>query len=307
MAGKKYALGVDMGGTLTKFGLVDDKGNILREGVLPTTGFSTPQEFVHGLSLHLQSFIDEVGKENLLGLGIGAPNANFHTGEIDRAANLPWKTLIPLRQMMIDALSLHTVVTNDAKAAAWGEMHFGAAKNLKDFMVITLGTGLGSGIVANGQIIYGHDGLAGEVGHIIAKPDGRPCGCGRRGCLETYASVTGIMITAREVAQQNGIAPFTTPEAITQAAMEGNPVANEIFKRTGLYLGTILANVTAVTSPEAIIFFGGLANARDFLLVPTQKAYEDHLLFIYKNKTKFLVSQLMNRNAAILGAAALVF
>lgn len=310
MNDKKYAIGVDIGGTYTKFALVDEDGNISREQRIRTDSFATPEEFVNGLCLHLQSILDQhKARSPIRGIGIGAPSANYHTGVINGSANLPWRTFIPLRDMVAaQMVGMHTVVTNDAKAAALGEMQFGVAKGMKDFMVITLGTGIGSGIVANGQVIYGHDGMAGEVGHIIAKPNGRPCGCGRKGCLETYASATGILVTAQKIMLANKLTPFETSQEITDAAMMGNPMAMEIFNQTGKVLGKILAHVHTVISPEAIIFFGGLANAREYLLVPTQKAFEEELLFIYKErKPQFLISALQHKNAAILGAAALVF
>ncbi|WP_129019877.1 ROK family protein [Edaphocola flava] len=310
MNDKKYAIGVDIGGTYTKFALVDEAGNITREQRIRTDSFPTPEDFVQGLCLHLQSILDQHNERSpIRGIGIGAPSANYHTGVINGSANLPWRTYIPLRDMVAaQMVGMHTVVTNDAKAAALGEMQFGVAKGMKDFMVITLGTGIGSGIVSNGQLIYGHDGMAGEVGHIIAKPNGRPCGCGRKGCLETYASATGILVTAQKIMLANRLIPFETSQEITDAAMMGNPMAMEIFNQTGKVLGKILAHVHTVISPEAIIFFGGLANAREYLLVPTQKAFEEELLFVYKErKPQFLVSALQHKNAAILGAAALVF
>ncbi|RQO32481.1 glucokinase [Taibaiella sp. KBW10] len=309
MSHKKYAIGVDMGGTYTKFGLVDDQGTITRAQQIRTDSYRSPEDFVAALSLHLQSIVDYHDQDHTItGIGIGAPNANYHTGTIDRAANLPWRTYIPLRDMVASAMNIKTVITNDAKAAALGEMQFGVAKGMKDFIVVTLGTGIGSGIVSNGQLIYGHDGMAGEVGHIIAKPNGRPCGCGRKGCLETYASATGILNTAQKIMLANNLVPFENSQAITDAAMMGNPMALEIFNQTGKVLGKVLAHVHTVISPEAIIFFGGLANARDYLLVPTQKAFEEELLFVYKErKPQFLISALQHRNAAILGAAALVF
>ncbi|MNS11869.1 Glucokinase [compost metagenome] len=310
MNDKKYAIGVDIGGTYTKFALVDEAGNITREQRIRTDSFPTPEDFVQGLCLHLQSILDQHKERSpIRGIGIGAPSANYHTGVINGSANLPWRTYIPLRDMVAaQMVGMHTVVTNDAKAAALGEMQFGVAKGMKDFMVITLGTGIGSGIVSNGQLIYGHDGMAGEVGHIIAKPNGRPCGCGRKGCLETYASATGILVTAQKIMLANKLIPFETSQEITDAAMMGNPMAMEIFNQTGKVLGKILAHVHTVISPEAIIFFGGLANAREYLLVPTQKAFEEELLFVYKErKPQFLVSALQHKNAAILGAAALVF
>lgn len=306
MLKKKYAVGVDLGGSFTKMGLVDEQGNVSMEKVIATTDFNTPQDFVDDLSLHIQLIIGAAPGE-VVGVGIGAPNANHSTRSIDRAANLPWKTFIPLGNMLEEKVDAPVSLTNDAKAAAYGEMCFGKAQGMKDFIVLTLGTGIGSGIVSNGQLIYGHDGFAGELGHIVAKPNGRPCGCGRKGCLETYASATGILNTAQKIMIANGLTPFQSSQEITDAAMMGNPMALEVFNQTGKVLGKVLAHVHTVLSPEAYIFFGGLANAGDFLLVPTRKSFEDELLFVYKEtKPQFMISALQTKNAAVLGAAAMV-
>lgn len=306
MAKKKYAIGVDMGASFTKMGLVDNDGNLLTSATLTTTAYKTVQDFVAELCMQIQLFAAAAPGE-VLGVGLGAPNANFLTGAIDNSANLPWKEYIPLRDLLMEQLEFNVAVTNDAKAAAKGEMLFGNAKGMKNFILITLGTGVGSGIVVNGEIVYGHDGLAGELGHIIAKPNGRPCGCGRRGCLETYTSATGILLTAQKIMLANGLIPFQSSKEITEAAMIGNPIALEVFNQTGKVLGKLLAHVHTVISPEAIIFFGGLANAKDFLLVPTRKAFEEELLFVYKKSMpKLILSGLQDKNAAILGAAAMV-
>lgn len=307
MAKKKYAIGVDMGASFTKIGLVDELGNLSMDSTLNTTDFKTAQDFVNTLSLQVQLIVG-AAPGTVVGVGIGAPNGNYKTGAINSSANLPWKEYIPLREMLMEQVDVPVLVTNDANAAAKGELLFGKAKGMKNFILLTLGTGVGSGIVANGELLCGHDGLAGELGHIIAKPNGRPCGCGRKGCLETYASATGILNTAQKIMMANGLIPFQTSRAITEAAMMGNPMALEVFNQTGKVLGKVLAHVHTVLSPEAIIFFGGLANARDFLLVPTRKAFEDELLFIYKeNKPELMISGLQHKNAAILGAAAMVF
>jgi glucokinase len=306
MSDKKYAIGVDMGASFTKIGMVDEQGNLSMEFSMPTTGFKTVQEFVDALSLQIQLIIASCPGE-IAGVGIGAPNGNFRTGAIANSANLPWKEYIPLRELLMEQIDIPVLVTNDAKAAAKGELLFGKGRGKKDFIVLTLGTGVGSGIVVNGDILYGHDGLAGELGHIIAKPNGRPCGCGRRGCLETYASATGILYTAQKIMLANGLIPFSSSKEITEAAIMGNPMALEVFNQTGKVLGKVLAHVHTVLSPEAIIFFGGLANARDFLLVPTRKAFEEELLFVYKHSIpEFVISDLQHKNAAILGAAAMV-
>ena len=223
MAKKKYAIGVDMGASFTKIGLVDENGNISNETELSTTDYKTPKNFVDALALQVQ-LIAGIAPGEVSGVGIGAPNANYHSGAINNSANLPWKEYFPLRDMLMEAIDMPVKITNDAKAAAQGELLFGKAKGMKDFILLTLGTGVGSGIVSNGQLVYGHDGMAGELGHIIAKPNGRPCGCGRKGCLETYASATGILNTAQKIMMANGLIPFQTSREITEAAMIGNPM-----------------------------------------------------------------------------------
>jgi glucokinase len=308
------ALGIDLGGTNTSFGIVNKKGEILVKGTMPTTGHGSIENYITALEAKLAPLFEEVGKTNITGAGIGAPNGNFFTGEIVFAPNLPWKGVIPLARLVSEALEIKTTLTNDAKAAAIGEMTYGAAKGMKDFIMVTLGTGLGSGIVTNGKIIYGHDGLAGELGHVIAERDGRKCNCGRHGCLERYASATGIVISAElwleELNDDTVLRAHKgniTSKLVHDAADMGDAFALRLFEYTAKILGQTLADVVALTSPEAIVFFGGLAKAGDLLLVPVHKHLEENLLSIYKNKTRLLHSALPDADAAILGASALAW
>ena len=308
------AIGIDIGGTKTAYGFIDNNGKIIAEGSIPTCGHYTIDDFIATLKNELMPHINQLGISNIIGIGIGAPNGNFFTGEIAFAPNLPWHGVIPLAKLFTNAFALKTIVTNDANAAAIGEMKYGIAKNKKDFVLVTLGTGLGSGFVANGQLIYGHDGFAGELGHVTAVRDGRKCGCGRLGCLERYASATGIAITAQEWLEERYTPSLLrthegsiTALQIQIAAQQGDELALEIFDYTAKILGQTLADVVAITSPEAIIFFGGLANAGDLLLIPVKKYMEDNLLNIYKNKVTLLHSALPGADAAILGASALVW
>lgn len=323
MQPKSFSIGIDIGGTNTAFGIVNRRGDILVQDRLHTQDYATPALFIDAVQEALQPHIERYGKEQINGIGVGAPNANYYSGNIELAANLKWKGTIPLRQLTEAAFDLPTTVTNDANATAIGEMIYGAAKGMKDFIIITLGTGVGSGFISNGQLIYGHDGFAGELGHVIAVRDGRPCGCGRNGCLETYASATGIVRTAKEVlANNNGTADPSHPDwlqtvyknggeisssGIHKAALAGDPMAMEIFEFTGKILGQTLADAVALTSPEAIIFFGGLTKAGDFILKPSKKYMEENLLAIFKNKIDIIPSGLSERDAAILGAAALAW
>lgn len=307
------ALGIDIGGTNTAYGIVDRRGQIVTQGEMPTTGHSTVQDYVALLGDKLRSLMDEVGRDRITGVGVGAPNGNFFTGEIAYAPNLPWKGVIPLARLLGEALNKKVTLTNDANAAAIGEMMYGAAKGMKDFVVVTLGTGLGSGFVANGQLIYGHDGFAGELGHVVAVRDGRTCGCGRRGCLETYASATGIVKSAKEwleTKQDESVlrnASELSSEKIYEAAESGDAMALELFEYTGMILGQTLADAVAITSPQAIIFFGGLAKAGDMLMKHVRYHMEENLLFVYKNKVALLYSALHDADAAILGASALAW
>ena len=307
------ALGIDLGGTNTSFGLIDNKGSILIKGHMKTA-HETVDAYVAELKKAVTPLIEKGGKENIKGIGIGAPNGNFFTGEIVFAPNLPWKGIIPLAKLLTDAIGIETKLTNDANAAAIGEMMYGAAKGMKEFIVVTLGTGLGSGFVANGQLIYGHDSFAGELGHVIAVRDGRKCGCGRNGCLETYASATGIVRTAELwLGERNDDTLLRSEKGrvkatkIFDAAKQGDKFSLEIFEYTGKILGQTLADTIAITSPQAIIFFGGLANAGDLLFTPVRRHMEDNLLHIYKNKVSLIQSALPDADAAILGASALVW
>jgi len=306
-------LGIDIGGTNTALGVADRRGTIVVQSEMPTTGHDTVSDFINALAKEAEILMKQAGRERIMGVGIGAPNANFYTGEIAYAPNLPWEGVIPLAKLVADALHLKVTITNDANAAAIGEMTYGAAKGMKDFVLVTLGTGLGSGFVANGQLIYGHDGFAGELGHVIAVRDGRICGCGRKGCLEAYASATGIVRSAREWLEERDTNTILrdlnviTSASISEAAHAGDALALELFEYTGKILGQTLADVVAITSPQAFVFFGGLAKAGELLMSPVRKHMEASLLKIYKNKVALLYSALPDADAAILGAAALAW
>lgn len=308
------ALGIDIGGTNTSYGIVDRRGQIVQKGKMKTKGHYTVHAFIEELVKNVQPLIEKVGGQNISGIGVGAPNANYYTGEIAYAANLPWEGVIPLAKLLSDAFGYKVTITNDANGAALGEMMYGVAKGMKDFIMITLGTGVGSGFVANGQLIYGHDGFAGEFGHLIAVRDGRKCGCGRNGCLETYSSATGIVRTAKEwlagrddETSLRDIKGDLTAHDIHLAAEAGDKFALELFDFTGKILGLTLADAVAITSPEAIIFFGGLAKAGPLIMDPTRRYMEENLLRVFKNKISFLHSSLPDSDAAILGASALVW
>ncbi len=297
---------IDIGGTNTVFGLVDVNGKILLKESVATGNFPIPEDLVAVVCEHInKSLIKFQSKYELVGVGIGAPNGNYFTGNIEFAPNLKWKGIVPLSKLFSDKLSVKTVLTNDANAAAIGEMMFGAANGMKDFIFITLGTGLGSGIVVNGEMVYGHDGFAGEIGHVIMFPDGRQCGCGRKGCLETYCSATGIKRTYQQLSPNNQ-QQFSS-KYIFDRAVSGDKEAVDAFNYTGEILGLALANSVAYTSPQAIFLFGGLAMAGDFIFKPTIESFEKNLLNIYKNKIKIQPSQLNENDAAILGAASLVW
>ncbi len=311
---QELALGIDIGGTNTAFGIVNRRGTIITKGSLPTTGHPTVEDYIATVRQTILPLLEQEGLEHFAGAGIGAPNGNFFTGEIVFAPNMPWRGVIPMANLISEALGIKATLTNDANAAAVGEMMYGVAKGMKDFIVVTLGTGLGSGFVANGQLIYGHDGFAGELGHVIAVRDGRKCGCGRLGCLEAYASATGIVRSADEwLAQRNDASLLRehigkiTAKSIYDAALQGDALALELFDYTAKLLGQTLADIIAITSPEAIIFFGGLANAGDLLLPHVHRYMEANLLNIYQNKVTLLQSALPDADAAILGASALVW
>lgn len=310
-------VGIDIGGTNTKFGIVDRKGNVLTSGVLPTGKFKTPKSFVNALHQQLKDQIKaNGGTGRFKGIGIGAPNGNIHTGNIEHAANLKWKGIVPLAKLVKAKFGLPVVVTNDANAAAIGEMMYGAAKGMKDFLVITLGTGVGSGIVTNGKLVYGHDGFAGELGHIIIIPDGRlHPGTGKKGSLESYASATGVVETAKELLEHSNKPSLLrkipigkmTSQIIYQAALKGDKVSREVFEVTGKFLGLALANAIMIFSPQAIILFGGLTKAGKLLLNPTREEMESNLIKNFQNKVKLKISSLRESQAAILGASALVW
>jgi glucokinase len=309
---QQLVAGIDIGGTNTVFGLVDSAGNILFKEAVPTSHFALPENLVASISEHIEKyFLTFSDNYELAGVGIGAPNGNYFKGTIELAANLKWKGIIPLARLFSDRLNCKVILTNDANAAAIGEMLFGGAKGMKDFIFITLGTGVGSGIVVNGGMVYGHDSFAGEIGHVIMFPDGRQCGCGRKGCLETYCSATAIKRTYADLLHNHGKTNIDGKVAdakyIYDRAVSGDKDAIEAFNYTGDILGLALANSVAYTSPQAIFLFGGLALAGDFIFKPTIESFEKNLLNIYKNKIKILPSQLSENDAAILGAASLVW
>lgn len=315
---KKVALGIDIGGTNTDFAFVDRDGNILMEDRINTRNFAEPEVFVAALSekikLNTKRFEDDV---KIIGMGIGAPMGNINKGTIEHAADLRWKGIIPLADLMREHTDLPILVTNDANAAAVGEMIFGGAKGMTNFVVITLGTGLGSGFVVDGKLLYGQDGFAGEVGHTIVRPGrtNRECGCGRYGCLETYVSATGITRTMLKLLADS-IKPSEirnyspndlTSLHISEAALAGDELAQIAFEHTGEMLGVKLADLVAHTNPEAIFLFGGLALSKGLIFEPTKRHFEENLLTIYKGKVKLLPSQLNSKNAAVLGTSALAW
>ena len=312
-----FVVGVDIGGTGTKFGIVDNVGNVLFSSEMSTKKHEQVHTFIDELDEKLTELIDQVGGVGRIkGIGVGAPNGNIYTGTIEYAPNLPWKGIIPLAKMIQDKTKLPVKLTNDANAAAVGEMKYGAAQGMKDFIMITLGTGVGSGIVANGQLIYGHDGFAGELGHTIIIPDGRlHPGTGKRGSLESYASATGVTLTAIEILEKSNrpsLLRAVTPSELNskivfEAATKGDEIAKEVFDYTGKILGMALANFVMFSSPEAIILFGGLTKAGDLILKPTREHLEDNVIEIFQNKVKILVSHLKESDAAILGASALMW
>ncbi len=311
------AIGIDIGGTFSKFGIVDRNANILFAGEIPTRGHKVVDTFIEELYKSLAPLIEKAGGTGRIkGIGIGAPNGNYYKGTIEYAANLEWKGIIPLTKLIEDKFNLPSVLTNDANAAAIGEMMYGAAQEMNDFIMITLGTGVGSGIVAGGKLIYGHDGFAGELGHTIIIPNGRLHeGTGKRGSLESYASATGVRLTALEVLANNneesllrGVPPDQLDsKKVYEAAIKGDKLAKEIFEYTGKILGMALANFVMFSSPSAIILFGGLTKAGDLILKPTQEHMEANLIQVFQRKVKILVSHLKEADAAILGASALVW
>lgn len=313
---KPYVVGIDMGGTNTAFGIVDTRGNVISKGSIKTDNPDI-DAYIRDLKTELGKLIDSVGGvEKFKGIGAGCPNGNFYTGNIEFAPNLPWKGVVPFAKMLSDAFGLPAAVTNDANAAAVGEMTYGVARGMKNFIMITLGTGVGSGIVIDGKIVYGHDGFAGELGHVnVVRNNGRMCGCGRTGCLEAYTSATGVARSAREILDMSETSSTLrnipidsiTSKDVFDAAMAGDEVAKEIFNHTGKILGEALSDFVAFSAPEAIVLFGGLAKAGDLIMKPVVENLEKNLLTIWKGKVKVLFSTLKDADAAVLGASALAW
>ena len=315
---KPYVIGLDLGGTNSVFGIVDARGDIKATTAIKTQGYDKVEDYVDACVEALQVIIDQVGGiETIKAMGIGAPNGNYYTGTIEFAPNLPWAHdgIVPLAQMFSDRLNgIPVGLTNDANAAAVGEMIYGVARGMKNFIVITLGTGVGSGSVINGQLVYGCDGFAGELGHVtMVREGGRVCGCGRQGCLECYCSATGVARSAREFLQKSqepSLLRELDPEQITSldvsiAAGKGDALAQRIYEFTGDMLGKACADFAAFSSPEAFIFFGGMTKAGDLIMKPIEESYNKHVLKIFKGKAKFLVSGLDGSSAAVLGASAI--
>ncbi len=313
---KPYVLGVDIGGTNTVFGIVDARGQVIASDSIKTKKHAEFDDYVAELHSSIERLLRlNEAEDKIQGIGIGAPNANYYTGEIVNPPNLPWGPVIPLAEKVSEAFGgIPVAVTNDANAAALGEMTYGAARGMKDFIMITLGTGVGSGIVINGQMVYGHDGNAGELGHLVMKRNnGRMCGCGRTGCLEAYCSATGVARTAREFLEirqepsslRNIDIEDITSKDVYDAAIAGDKLAKEIFEYTGRILGEAFADMVAFSSPQAIILFGGLAKSGDLLLKPLKEAFDKNVMPIFRGKTQILISELKESDAAVLGASAL--
>ena len=314
---KPYVIGLDLGGTNSVFGIVDARGDIKATTAIKTQGYDKVDDYVNACVDALQVIIEQVGGiDKIKSMGIGAPNGNYYTGTIEFAPNLAWAhdCIVPLASMFSEKLGVPVALTNDANAAALGEMTYGAARGMKNFIEITLGTGVGSGIVIDGQLVYGCDGFAGELGHVtmVRGENGRVCGCGRKGCLEAYCSATGVARTAREMLEKTkrpSLLRELEPEKITSldvsiAAGKGDEMAKEIYDFTGHMLGEACADFAAFSSPEAFIFFGGMTKAGDLLMKPLKEAYDEHVLKIFKGKAKFLLSSLDGSSAAVLGASA---
>ena len=314
---KPYVIGMDMGGTNTVFGIVDARGNVISKSAVKTNTHSDVNLYINDIYFEMMKLIDAVGGiDKIKGIGVGAPNGNYYTGNIQFAPNLPWKGVIPFAKLMTEKFGIPAALTNDANAAAVGEMTYGAARGMKNFIMITLGTGVGSGIVVDGKVVYGHDGFAGELGHVIVmRNNGRHCGCGRSGCLEAYTSATGVARSAREIletSKKNSLLRNIPLESISSkdvydAAIQGDEIAIEIFNFTGKILGESFADFIAFSAPEAIILFGGLSKAGDLILNPILENMEKNILSIWKGKVKVLFSELKEADAAVLGASALAW
>jgi len=314
---KPYVVGMDMGGTNTVFGIVDARGTVISKSAIKTSTHDDVNLYINDIYVELMKLIDAAGGiDKIKGIGVGAPNGNYYTGNIEFAPNLPWKGVIPFANLMADKFGIPAALTNDANAAAVGEMTYGAAHGMKNFIMITLGTGVGSGIVIDGKVVYGHDGFAGELGHVnVMRNNGRLCGCGRTGCLEAYASATGVARSAREILEtsnklsllRNIPSADITSKDVFDAAMQGDEVAKEIFNFTGKILGEAFSDFVAFSAPEAIILFGGLSKAGDLILKPIIENMEKNMLNIWKGKVKVLFSELKEDDAAVLGASALAW
>lgn len=314
---KPYVIGIDMGGTNTVFGVVDARGHVIARSSIKTQEHSEIGQYMTELHSEMMKIIDSVGGiDKIRGIGAGTPNGNYYTGNIEFAPNLPWKGVVPFAKLLTEKFGVPASITNDANAAAMGEMTYGAARGMKNFIMITLGTGVGSGIVIDGKVVYGHDGFAGELGHTIAvRQNGRMCGCGRTGCLEAYASATGVARSAREILESSDKESLLrqldldsiTSKDVYDAAVQGDEVAIEIFNFTGKLLGEKFADFVAFSAPEAIIMFGGLTKSGDFIMKPVKESMERNLLNIWKGKVKLLFSNLKESDAAVLGASALAW
>lgn len=312
---KPYVMGIDIGGTNTVFGIVDTRGMVIASGSIKTAKHNNIEDYIDELYTEASRLIEmNDAVDKIHGIGVGAPNANYFTGMIEDGVNLPWPTPLPLAKLLEDKFGIPVAITNDANAAAIGEMTYGAARGIKDFIMITLGTGVGSGIVINGQVVYGHDGFAGELGHVIVKRNnGRLCGCGRTGCLEAYCSATGVARTAREFLEirtepsllRNLDIDSITSKDVYDAAVNGDKLAKDIFEYTGEILGEAFANMMVFSSPAAFIVFGGLAKSGELLLKPLRAAMDRNMLSVFKGKSKVMLSELKEADAAVLGASAL--
>lgn len=313
---KPYVIGLDLGGTNSVFGLVDRQGEIKATTSIKTQGYDLAEDYVEACVEALQPIVEQAGGiDHIQAMGIGAPNANYYNGTVEQTPNIQWAhdRVVPLAKLFSDKVGIPVALTNDANAAAIGEMTYGVARGMKNFIMLTLGTGVGSGIVVNGQLVYGSDGFAGELGHVIMRREGgRLCGCGRTGCLETYCSATGVARTAREflaTRQEPSLLRALDAEKITSldvslAAAKGDLLAKEIYEFTGRMLGEACADFATFCSPEAFIFFGGMVKAGDLLMEPLRRSYDEHVMPIFRNKARFLVSSLDGASAAVLGASA---
>ena len=316
---KPYVIGIDLGGQTAKFGIVDARGNVLKQTAIRSNTQNNPEEFINDLAEGIKKLIDkEYSIEDIRGIGVGAPNGNYYTGCIESAANLTWakNQIVQFADMLKEKVGIPVALTNDANAAAVGEMTYGAARGMKNFIMITLGTGVGSGIVINGDVVYGHDGFAGELGHTCAvRNNGRICGCGKTGCLEAYASAMGVARTAREILEltdrktllRNIPAENITSKDVFDAAIQNDEVAKDIFAFTGRMLGEKFADFVAFSAPEAIILFGGLTKSGDLIYKPIVESMNLNLMPIWRGKVKVLFSTLNESDAAILGASALAW